>query len=272
MADLLPEKARLLANTLMNRGLLGKDRLTTLAAEGPQGAERTEIYRAALRDLDEAQQTRVRLLKQYPHDSVLQRDAAQGDCNLAGLEMLGGLVEPATAEQHCNEARKDAESAAGRFRAILDAGPSAGQEAVNRLDLQCDLLAAQRLLADLQIYCHQPDAGPDLYEGIVNQLTTLAAQNPNVPRFRAELAIALQHQGNTLLSQTGEKAAREALKSYGRGEEIWQQLAKEYPDKSAYRDALAKIRGKIREADGRRDGHKGPPGKPAGRNGVIPPG
>ena len=273
LADLSPEKARLLANTLMNRGLLNKDRLSAPVADGPQRAIRSEVYRSALRDFDEAQQIRGRLLKQYPNDCALQRDTAQGDCNLAGLEMAAGLVEPALALQHCNEARKSAESAVGRFRAALDTVPDPGREAVNRLDLQCDLLASQRLLADLQIFCHRPDASPDLYEGIVNELTTLAARSPNVPRFRAELAIALQHQGNTVMSQTGEKAAKEALKSYRRSEEIVQQLVRDYPDKSAYRDALAKIHGKIREAEARRDGHTGPPPEKSPRpSGVTPPG
>ena len=185
--------------------------------------------------------------------------------------MLGGLVEPALVEQHCNEARNAVESAAARFHAILDAVAAPGQGAVSRLDLQCDLLAAQRLLVDLQIYCRQRDAGPDLYEAIVDELATLAGQNPNVPRFRVELATALYHQGNAVMCQTGKKAALEALKSYHRGEEILQQLMREYPDKSAYREALAIIRSKIREADRRRDGHKGlPPAKPPKPNGMSP--
>jgi serine/threonine-protein kinase len=272
LADLSPEKGRLLANTLMNRGLLNKDRLTTSGADQPAETERSGVYRSALRDFDEAQQIRGRLLKQYPSDVALQRDAAQGDCNMAGLEMLGGLVEPPLTEQHCNEARKCAESAAGRFRAILDTAPVAGQGPINRLDLQCDLLASQRLAADIQIYSHRRDAGPELYDGIVNELTTLAAQNPNVPRFRVELATALQHQGNAVMAQKGEKAATEALKIYRRCEEVMQQLVGEYPDKSAYRDAMTKIRGKIREAQQRRDGRKGsPPAKPSGPNRAAPP-
>src|SRR5690606_23684573 len=77
-----PEPKRMLANTLMNRALLGKDRDLIHAPPGADKANQSQIREKLLVDMAEAQSIRQSLLEHGTRDPGLRHDTATGYYNM----------------------------------------------------------------------------------------------------------------------------------------------------------------------------------------------
>ncbi len=201
----LGEPKRLLANSLMNLGILDHE------ARRPDDA----------RPLFQRAQTLRREAVAGGYDTPqLQRDLGMGHYYLA----LAAWAEGAK-----KEAEASFREAIAVFEELLEGEP-------HDLANQNSLVACYRMLADL-IWADDWDSASRLYQEAIRRMERLAWANPDVPEYQVDLAGLYSNFGESH-RQRNELSA--ALRAYQQARDILQGLVEKYPDSSRYRWDLAK--------------------------------
>lgn len=201
------EYVRTLANSIMNLG-------TMKLGEGDQ--------EAGLALLNEAQLMREKRLESGAPDAKLLRDAGKGSYNLGRIHEEMDEIE--TAFQHFLQAVK-------RFETLVELSP-------NDMDSQYNLAICYLTLGDQQDPA-QPDQvtqGQAYYEKAAELLTKLSIRNPQVPRYKADLANTQTNEAWLLMDAGNNESA---LKPLEKAEQALTDLIEQFPDVPLYAVDLA---------------------------------
>lgn len=203
-----PEYRRLLANAVMNKGLVpkmlgGMAASEAAAADDEAAAAQHEAaaagyYKDAERQYNDAQDIRREALDRAPGQPAdLKRDLAKGAYNLASLAFGSGQFP---------KAQRFIDAAIAGFKELLDLDPEV-------LENQQSIARCMRLAGDIKYEQEEFDQALPLYEQARQRIEQLATANPLVVTYQGDLAGVYLNIGYVLLDQEKDEPALDAFRS-----------------------------------------------------------
>jgi tetratricopeptide (TPR) repeat protein len=218
------EFRRALANTIMNIGLLEKER---------------HRFSEARRQMEQAQSLRLAGAGKAGANGKLRRDTAMGYFNLSNAELAArddaaSRQDQSAADRHLADAIGFLEKAIVRFREVHAESP-------RELSVQWQLATCCNVLADLKRFTAATNAADltqavALYDEARGLAESLAARNPDVPQYqvlRASLHLSLGE------AHTADARLDDALASYQTARGILEKLSAEHAAAPRYERDLA---------------------------------